>query len=127
MTSIPKELKYTNEHEWGKKDGEFLYIGITDYAQSALGDIVFVELPEVGTQLSKGDSFGVVESIKSVSDLYSPVAGEVIEVNSELETAPEKCNENPYEAWMVKLKITENNEYESMLSPDNYQQLVDQQ
>ena len=120
--NIPKELKYTTDHEWAQLDGEIVSIGITDFAQSSLGDIVFVELPEVGDELSKEDSFGVVESIKSVSDLYSPLAGEVVEVNTELVDAPESCNESPYGSWMIKLKLSSADEFNSLMTPEAYQE-----
>ncbi len=116
----PKELKYTVEHEWTLIEGDTLTVGITDYAQSALGDIVFVELPEEGSTLEKGTSFGVVESIKSVSDLYAPITGTVLEVNGELEQQPDLCNKDPYGSWMVKLKIGNKKELEELLSADAY-------
>ncbi len=116
----PKELKYTNEHEWVLIEGDTATVGITDYAQSALGDIVFVELPDEGSNLDKGTSFGVVESIKSVSDLYAPVSGEVLEANKELEGQPDLCNKDPYGSWMVKLKISNKKELEELMSADSY-------
>ena len=118
---IPEELKYTIEHEWIKIDGDVATVGITDYAQSALGDIVFVELPEVGTTLEKGVSFGVVESIKSVSDLYSPISGEVLESNENLADSPETINQGAYDAWMIKVKMGNPSEVEELLSPADYQ------
>ena len=101
-SQIPENLKYTKEHEWSCIDGDVATIGITDFAQSQLGDIVFVELPEVGSNLDEGATFGVVESIKSVSDLYAPLSGEVVEINEDLTDSPEKCNEAPYESWFIK-------------------------
>jgi glycine cleavage system H protein len=121
-TNIPEELRYTNEHEWGKLEGDVITVGITDFAQSSLGDIVFVELPEPGTKLDKGAAFGVVESIKSVSDLYSPIEGEVIEKNSDLESTPEQCNEDAYGAWMVKIKVSSTDQFEDMMSPADYKE-----
>ncbi|WP_417336924.1 glycine cleavage system protein GcvH [Halobacteriovorax marinus] len=118
--NVPKELKYTTDHEWAQLEGDIVTVGITDFAQSSLGDIVFVELPEVGDELSKEDSFGVVESIKSVSDLYSPLAGEVVEVNSELVDSPESCNESPYGSWMIKLKVESADEFNSLMTPEAY-------
>lgn len=123
--NIPSELKYTNDHEWAKIDGDNAIIGITDFAQNALGDIVFVELPEVGTNLDKGSTFGVVESIKSVSDLYSPLTGEVVEVNSELEATPELINSAAYDSWIVKIKLSNTTETESLLDADKYQEICD--
>lgn len=125
MANIPAELKYTKEHEWTKLEGDVAVIGITDFAQSALGDIVFVELPEVGKQLNSHQTFGVVESIKSVSDLYSPVAGTVVEVNQDLINSPELCNAEPYgSAWMIKVKLANANEVNSLMSPSDYQNFL---
>ncbi len=122
MSNVPNELKYTKEHEWAKLEGDVVTIGITDFAQSSLGDIVFVELPEVGKQLNSHQTFGVVESIKSVSDLYSPLAGTVVEVNSDLVNAPELCNAEPYgNAWMIKIKLSNASEVNSLLSASDYQ------
>lgn len=122
---IPESLSFTKDHEWTDKKGDFLTVGITDFAQSSLGDIVFLELPEVGTNLDKGAAFGVVESIKSVSDLYSPISGEVVEVNSDLVDSPEKINENPYESWMIKIKFKDEAELSDLLDANNYQSHVE--
>ena len=119
--NIPAELKYTKDHEWTKIEGDTVIIGITDFAQSALGDIVFVELPEVGKTLNSHQTFGVVESIKSVSDLYSPVSGTVVEVNSDLQNTPELCNAEPYgSAWMIKVKLNNIQELNTLLSASDY-------
>jgi glycine cleavage system H protein len=119
--NIPNGLKYTEEHEWAQLDGDVLTIGITDFAQSSLGDIVFVELPEVGSQLELGGTFGVVESIKSVSDLFSPVTGEVVEANDALSDSPELLNSDPYaSAWMIKVKISDSSELDKLLSDSQY-------
>ncbi len=105
--SIPADLQYTKEHEWVRIDGDVATVGITDHAQEALGDIVFVELPETGREVAAGEAFVVVESVKAVSDVYAPVAGEVIEVNGELESAPEKVNTDPYGAgWLAKIRMS---------------------
>ncbi len=105
--SVPEELQYTRSHEWVRREGETATVGITDHAQDELGDVVFVELPEVGAAFDAGDSFGAVESVKAVSDLYAPVGGEVVEVNSALEDAPEKINEDPYgDGWILKLRAS---------------------
>lgn len=120
-TNIPGNLKYSKEHEWVMVNGDVAVIGITDFAQSSLGDIVFMELPDQGKTLKSGQTFGVVESIKSVSDLYAPVTGEVIEVNKELVNAPEKCNQNPYESWMIKVKMANSAELNQLLNADSYQ------
>jgi glycine cleavage system H protein len=123
--NIPNELKYTKDHEWAKVNGDVITIGITDFAQSALGDIVFVELPEVGKTLNSHQTFGVVESIKSVSDLFSPVAGTVVETNSDLVNSPELCNAQPYnDAWMIKIKLSNPSEVNSLLSASDYQNLL---
>lgn len=125
MSNIPSELKYTKDHEWTKIEGDVAIIGITDFAQSALGDIVFVELPEVGKTLNHHQAFGVVESIKSVSDLFSPLAGTVLEVNKDLINAPERCNTEPYgNAWMIKVKLSNPSEVNSLLSASDYQNLL---
>lgn len=121
-TNIPKNLKYTKEHEWAALEGDTVTIGITDFAQSALGDIVFLEVPEVGSELKTGTTFGVVESIKSVSDLYSPVTGEVVAKNSDLEGSPERINEDSYGSWLIKVKMKDSNEFEKLLTPEQYQE-----
>jgi len=106
--SIPADLMYTKDHEWVRIDGDTATFGLTDHAQEALGDIVFVEIPEEGRVVAAGDAFAVVESVKAVSDAYAPVAGEVTEGNSELEATPEKVNEDPYgEGWIAKVKVTD--------------------
>lgn len=116
----PENLRYTKEHEWALLQNNIVTVGITDFAQQALGDVVFVELPEVGTKLGKEETFGVVESIKSVSDLYSPIAGEVIEKNEMVESSPELLNKNPYDAWLLKIKVANDSEYKSLLTAANY-------
>lgn len=121
MSTTPENLLYTKEHEWVKIEGETATIGITDFAQNALGDIVFVELPEVGETYSAHDTFGVVESIKSVSDLYTPISGEVVERNDGLEDNPELCNQSAYDqAWMIKVKMSNTSEQEGLMSPSAY-------
>lgn len=102
--NFPQDVKYAKTHEWLKKEGDFVLIGLTDYAQDQLGDIVFVNLPEVGDPVSRGDTFADIESVKAVSDVYSPVTGEVEEVNEELLYAPEKVNNDPYGSWFIKVK-----------------------
>ncbi len=105
--TIPTDLKYTREHEWVRQEGDTATLGISDHAQEALGDIVFVELPEIGRVVAPGDAFAVVESVKAVSDIYAPVGGEIIEVNAELESTPEKVNTDPYGAgWIAKVKTS---------------------
>ncbi|GAB7387137.1 glycine cleavage system protein GcvH [Bacillaceae bacterium] len=123
--NLPKELKYSEEHEWVRVEGNRAYIGITDFAQSELGDIVFVELPEVGDEVQQGSTFGSVESVKTVSDLYSPVSGKVVEVNEELADAPELINESPYEkGWMIVVEMSDTSELDKLLSAEAYEQMV---
>ena len=123
--SYPTELKYTKEHEWAKVDGKTVTVGITDHAQAALGDIVFLELPAVGKTLKKGETFGVVESIKAVSDLYSPVTGKVMEVNSSLVSSPAMLNQDPHQkAWLIKLELTDSSSIQELMSADQYEKQV---
>lgn len=125
---FPEEFKYTEEHEWIQVAEDVVTVGITDFAQDALGDIVFVELPEVGYKAEAGKTFGVVESVKAVSDIYSPVSGEVIEVNEELPDTPELVNSSPYEdAWMLKIKLSDTAELDGLLDADAYQSFVKEQ
>lgn len=120
---LREELLYSKSHEWVKEEGEEMVIGLTDYAQSELGDLVFVNLPEEGDELTVGEAFADVESVKAVSDVYAPVAGTVSEINEELPDAPEKINEAPYEAWLVRVKdVTEK---EALLSAEEYQAFVE--
>src|SRR5215471_11405543 len=119
--SYPTDRKYTKEHEWISSDGK---IGITHYAQESLGDIVFVELPKVGTELTAGKTFGTVESVKAVSDLYAPASGTVTEVNTELATAPEKVNKDPQGAWMLKIALKNPKELDALLSAADYEKHV---
>lgn len=121
---LPADLYYTDDHEWARKDGDTIKIGISDYAQDQLGDIVFVELPEVGDSFAKGDEFGTLESVKAVSEIYLPISGEVVAVNSALEDAPELVNEDPYESWIVEIKPSDIGEYEALLSKDDYLELL---
>lgn len=118
--NIPDKLKYSKDHEWIKTDGNKAYVGITDYAQNALGDIVFVELPELNDELNSGDVLGVVESVKAASDIYSPVSGSVIKVNEELADSPEGINENPYESWIAVLDLADSNEPDGLMDAAEY-------
>jgi len=119
--NIPDNLKYTKDHEWLRIDGEFGYIGITDFAQGELGDIVFIEIETVGETLEKEEVFGTVEAVKTVSDLFMPVSGEILEFNSALEDSPDLVNKDPYgEGWMVRIKITDNSEAETLLDAGQY-------
>lgn len=123
----PAGLKYTKEHEWIKAEGNVGIVGITHFAQDQLGDVVFVELPAVGRVLKQGEQFGVVESVKTVSDLYSPVSGKVVEVNGELEATPELVNQGPYEAgWMLKIEMSNPDELNQLLDADAYAKFVEE-
>lgn len=122
--SYPADFKYTKEHEWIKADGATATIGITTHAQDSLGDIVFVDLPKVGTELTVGKTFGSVESVKAVSDLYAPASGTVTEVNGELATAPEKINKDAHSAWMLKIALKNPGELNSLLSAADYEKFV---
>ncbi|MCH4349152.1 glycine cleavage system protein GcvH [Staphylococcus haemolyticus] len=123
--AVPSELKYSKEHEWVKVGGNTVTIGITEYAQGELGDIVFVELPEVDDEINEGDTFGSVESVKTVSELYAPVSGKVVESNEELEDSPEFVNESPYEkAWMVKVELSDESQLDDLLSADQYKEMI---
>ncbi len=118
---VPHDLKYTQEHEWIRVDGKKAVIGISEFAQEQLGDIVFVELPEVGSQIKQGSPFGIVESVKTVSDLYAPADGKVTAVNKDLETNPEKVNSEPYsEGWIVEIELSDETNLESLLDADAY-------
>ena len=120
----PADYKYTKEHEWIKADGTSATIGITSYAQDSLGDIVFVELPQVGSEITAGKTFGTVESVKAVSDLFAPATGTVTEVNGELATAPEKINKDAHSAWMIKLTLKNPGELNGLLSAADYEKFV---
>ena len=122
--AYPADFKYTKEHEWIKADGNRATIGITSHAQDSLGDIVFVELPKVGAEISAGKIFGSVESVKAVSDLYAPASGTVTEVNGELATAPEKINKDAHSAWMIKIALKDAGELGSLLSAADYEKFV---
>ena len=122
---IQEELKYTKDHEWLRQEGELVTVGITHHAQDQLGDVVFVELPEVGSAFEVGDTFGTVESVKAVSDLYSPISGEVVEVNAQLEATPELVNSEPYAGgWMLKLKIGNADEMTTLMDANAYGSLL---
>ena len=125
---VPENLLYTQEHEWIRVDGNNAIVGITQFAQDQLGDIVFVELPEVGTVIEKESPFGVVESVKTVSDLYAPVSGTVKAVNQELESSPEQVNNAPYgSGWIIEIEISDKNELEKLMSPEKYIEQCDKE
>ncbi len=120
----PPEFKYTKDHEWLSVSDDRARVGITDYAQTQLGDIVFVELPEIGRRFKQGDQFGSIESVKAVSDLYGPVSGEVVEVNATLVERPEQVNSDPYGAWMIVMKLANPDEVAKLLDSEGYAELV---
>lgn len=123
--NIPTELKYTKDHEWVKLDGDVATIGITDFAQGELGDIVFVEVETVGEEMDADEVFGTVEAVKTVSDLFLPMSGEITEFNEAIEDAPEVVNDDPYgEGWMIKVKITDASQFESLLTAEQYKDLI---
>lgn len=123
--NFPEELKYTKEHEWVRVEGDVATVGVTDFAQSELGDIVFVEIETEGENLSQNDVFGTVEAVKTVSDLYMPISGEILEVNEGLQSEPESVNNDPYNSgWMVKMKITNASELENLMSAEDYKNLI---
>lgn len=123
--NVPKDLKYTDEHEWIAVDGDIATIGVTDYAQGELGDLVFVELPEVGDDVTMGESFGTVEAVKAVSDLFAPLSGSVVEVNEMLTDDPEIVNKDPYgDGWMIKIKMSDADELSNLLDPNAYKDLI---
>ena len=123
--NTPAELKYTQDHEWVRVEGDVAVVGITDFAQSELGDIVFVDIQTEGETLSKGDVFGTIEAVKTVADAYMPVSGEVVEVNAGLDGAPEKVNGDPYgEGWMVKIKVSDASEFDTLLSAEQYEEII---
>ena len=127
MANVPKELRYTREHEWAKQDGDRVRIGITAYAQEQLGDVVFVELPKVGAKVTAAKNFGVVESVKAVSDLFSPVSGDVVEINGELAQKPETVNQDPYgKGWMLVVKPSNKGELDQLLTAQQYEELIAQ-
>ena len=125
--SVPEGYKFTKTHEWVKVDGDIATIGITDYAQSELGDITYVELPAVGSTLNRSDSLGVIESVKAASDIYSPISGEIVEDNETVEGSPEIVNSSPYEdAWLVRIKISDQSELDELLDAADYQKLLEE-
>ncbi len=123
--NIPAELEYTKTHEWVRREGDVATVGITDHAQEELGDVVFIELPEEGASFDAGDSFGTIESVKAVSDLYAPVGGEVVEVNGTLSDSPERVNEDPYGGgWMIRLRVSDEAD---LLSAEEYQKILEEE
>ena len=123
--NIPDDLRYTRDHEWARREGDTATVGITDFAQGELGDIIFVEFPDLGDTFSQGDTFGTVEAVKTVADLFLPVSGEIIAVNTDLEDAPEKVNNDPYgKGWLVKVKLSNPGEEDELLTAAAYRDLI---
>lgn len=123
--NLPEDLKYSNDHEWARVDGDIVTVGIDDYAQDQLGEVVFVEVPEVGTTFSRGDQFGTVESVKAVSEIYSPVSGEVVEANEALADAPELVNNSPYDSgWIIKIKADDLSELDNLKNKAAYLEML---
>lgn len=123
--NTPAELKYTKDHEWIRREGDFAFVGITDFAQSELGDIVFVDIQTEGETLAKEEVFGTIEAVKTVADAFMPVSGEIVEVNPALEGAPELVNSDPYgEGWMVKIKFSDASEFDTLLSAGQYEEII---
>ena len=122
---VPKELKYSSDHEWVSLQNDIATVGITDYAQGELGDLVFIELPDVGSIVSQGESFGTIEAVKAVSDLFAPVSGEVTEINAVLADDPEVVNKDPYsDGWMIKVRMSDADELDALLDADGYKSLI---
>lgn len=124
MTTIPKELRYTNDHEWVRAEGDAWAVGITAFATNQLGDIVLVQLPKVGDEVDAGGSFGTIESVKSVSELYAPVSGKVVRINEDLDRAPELVNEDPYSAWMVEIAPSDASQGDKLLTAEQYEKHI---
>ena len=122
--NVPGNLKYTKDHEWIRIDGDTGYVGITDFAQGELGDIVFIEIETVGETLAREEVFGTIEAVKTVSDMFMPLSGEIIEMNPEIEQNPDVVNKDPYGAWMIKIKITDPGEINALLTPEKYSELT---
>lgn len=125
--NFPENLKYTSEHEWVRMEGDVAYVGITDYAQEQLGDIVFVDVPTVGETLKEGETFGTIEVVKTISDLFLPISGEILELNEKLEETPELVNTDPYgEGWIIKVNPSDKSEFDNLLSAEAYKKLINE-
>ena len=125
MAQPPSDIRYTKEHEWVRLDGDIATVGITDHAQEQLGEIVYIELPSIGEKVSKDDPFGVVESVKAVSDIYAPVSGTVLEVNEDLAESPEVVNQDPYgDGWLIKVRVSDPADLDDLMDNDQYEQMI---
>jgi len=123
--NIPQSLKYTKEHEWVREDGDTVTVGITDHAQGELGDIIFVEFPEIGQKIQRDEPCGTIEAVKTVADLFAPISGTVTEINETLDDSPESVNQDPYgDGWMVKVSVSEAGELDNLMSADQYQEMI---
>ena len=122
---VPQSLKYTKEHEWVREDGGIVTVGITDHAQGELGDIIFVEFPEIGQEIERDEPFGAIEAVKTVADLFAPISGTVTEINEKLDDSPESVNQDPYgDGWMVKVSVSEADELDNLMSSDQYREMI---
>ena len=123
--NVPQSLKYTKEHEWVREDGDTVTVGITDHAQGELGDIIFVEFPEIGKEIERDEPFGTIEAVKTVADLFAPISGTVTEINEKLDDSPESVNQDPYgDGWMVKVSVSEADELDNLMSSDQYREMI---
>ena len=123
--NVPQSLKYTKEHEWVREDGDTVTVGITDHAQGELGDIIFVEFPEIGQEIERDEPFGTIEAVKTVADLFAPISGTVTEINEKLDDSPESVNQDPYgDGWMVKVSVSEAGELDNLMSADQYREMI---
>ena len=123
--NVPQSLKYTKEHEWVREDGDTVTVGITDHAQGELGDIIFVEFPEIGQEIERDEPFGTIEAVKTVADLFAPISGTVTEINEKLDDSPESVNQDPYgDGWMVKVSVSEADELDNLMSSDQYREMI---
>ena len=123
--NVPQSLKYTKEHEWVREDGDIVTVGITDHAQGELGDIIFVEFPEIGQEIERDEPFGTIEAVKTVADLFAPISGTVTEINEKLDDSPESVNQDPYgDGWMVKVSVSEADELDNLMSSDQYREMI---
>ncbi len=123
--NVPQSLKYTKEHEWVREDGGIVTVGITDHAQGELGDIIFVEFPEIGQEIERDEPFGAIEAVKTVADLFAPISGTVTEINEKLDDSPESVNQDPYgDGWMVKVSVSEADELDNLMSSDQYREMI---